>query len=632
MMGQFWERIKRENGILRIGLPGVTAITFVVILRLCGTLQFLELTAFDAFMRSRPQEAIDNRILIVGINEDDIRNHKYPIPDKVLASLLQKLQSYQPTVIGLDIFRDLPQEPGHTEFVQTLKATKNLIAVDKALPDNSGKTVNPPPALPLEQVGFSDAIPEIDGKQRRNLLLTSNLQGEARLSFSFKLAESYLENQKIPSENIENNPYAFKFSTTKIIPLNPNSGSYIDADTDGSQILINVRSGRKPFSIVSLSDILLGKVSANKIQGKIILIGMTSPSAKDYANSGAINSENPALMYGVEMQAHMVSQIISAVLDKRPLIQVWQDEWEYLWIVFWGVLGIFVGRKFSSSLMILLAVTISCISLIVISYGLLILGLWIPIVPAFLTLFVNGLILTAFYRYDEALRLQIREREVAIEKMFDAIHSHPLQTLNIILREVQSEINLTPQEFTSKLQQLNEELRGVREIARKALLESNNFYLRAGQKVDLQHSLHELLYEVYLNVLEREHLYLQGHEITKIIKFESMDETKLSDEKKENLCRFLEEALCNVGKHARGTTQLKVICTQEKGENIIRVADNGLGIETMSNLSSNSGFGTKQAQNLAKHLGGKFQRFPNSPKGLVCQLTWSAKKSWFQRY
>jgi signal transduction histidine kinase len=236
------------------------------------------------------------------------------------------------------------------------------------------------------------------------------------------------------------------------------------------------------------------------------------------------------------------------------------------------------------------------------------------------------------HRYDEALRLQIREREVAIEKMFDAIHSHPLQTLNIVLREVQSEINLTPQEFTSKLQQLNEELRGVREIARKALLESNNFYLRAGQKVDLQHSLHELLYEVYLNVLEREHLYLQGHEITKIIKFESMDETKLSDEQKENLCRFLEEALCNVGKHARGTTQLKVICTQEKGENIIRVADNGLGIKTMSNLSSNSGFGTKQAQNLAKQLGGKFQRFPNSPKGLVCQLTWSAKKSWFQRY
>jgi len=267
--------------------------------------------------------------------------------------------------------------------------------------------------------------------------------------------------------------------------------------------------------------------------------------------------------------------------------------------------------------------------LIIISYILLIFGWWVPVVSACLILGFNGLILTAFSRYHETLKLQIRDREVAIEKMFDAIHSHPLQTLSQILREVQSDISLTPQQFTSKLMQLNDELRGVREIARKALLESNNFYLRAGQKIDLQHPLHELLYEVYLNVLEREHLYLQGNKLTKIVKFESMNEQHLSEQHKENLCRFLEEALCNVGKHARGTTQIQVICVQEQGENKILVADNGSGIDTMSNLSSNSGFGTKQAQNLAKQLRGKFQRFPNSPKGLVCQLTWAAKKSWF---
>jgi CHASE2 domain-containing sensor protein/two-component sensor histidine kinase len=631
MVRQFHQKIyqQRQNKIWHIALPGLIAITFIVLLRLFGTLQFLELTAFDALMRSRPQEPRDDKILIVGINEEDIKTYNYPIPDRQLALLLQTLKSYQPAVVGLDIFRDLPQEPGHQEFVEVLKTTKNLIAVDKILGDKSDQTVNPPPALPISQVGFSDSILDIDGKQRRNILLTSNSQGEARLGFTLKVAESYLKTQKIELNNVPENPNGFLFANTKILPLTPNFGSYIKTNANGSQILINFRSAQKPFLIVSLSDILLGRISASKIKGKIILIGMTSPSAKDYANTAAINSENPALNYGVEMQAHMVSQIVSAVLEQRPLIQSWQEIWEYLWIVFWGILGIILGRKFSSSIFILISVISSLILLIIISYILLIFGWWVPVVSACLILGFNGLILTAFSRYHETLKLQIRDREVAIEKMFDAIHSHPLQTLSQILREVQSDISLTPQQFTSKLMQLNDELRGVREIARKALLESNNFYLRAGQKIDLQHPLHELLYEVYLNVLEREHLYLQGNKLTKIVKFESMNEQHLSEQHKENLCRFLEEALCNVGKHARGTTQIQVICVQEQGENKILVADNGSGIDTMSNLSSNSGFGTKQAQNLAKQLRGKFQRFPNSPKGLVCQLTWAAKKSWF---
>ena len=66
-------------------------------------------------------------------------------------------------------------------------------------------------------------------------------------------------------------------------------------------------------------------------------------------------------------------------------------------------------------------------------------------------------------------------------------------------------------------------------------------------------------------------------------------------------------------------------CCQEQGSNIIWVADNGLkddnglGDDT---TKLHSGFGTQQALSLAKQLGGKFERFPNSPQGIVCQLTW----------
>jgi CHASE2 domain-containing sensor protein len=632
-VGKIWRKINLDIRIWRISLlPGVTAIIFIIVLRLVGSLQILEWSAFDRFLRLRPKESIDERILIVGINEKDIKLvKKYPIPDKDIAVLLRKLQASQPAVIGLDIIRDLPQPPGNTEFIHALQETKNLIAVEKVLPDRSGLTFNPPPHLPQEQVGFADALIDVDGNQRRGLLATSNQQDEWRLSLPLKLAEAYLKTKAISLESVDNDPYGMTFNSKILTRFQSNSGAYIKADAAGTQILINFRHHPRPFDIVSLEEIQNEKVAPNRIRGKIVLIGMISPSTKDYVNSVAIDSENPALIYGVEFQAHVVSQIISYVLDQRPMINVWADEWEYLWIFAWGIFGLSLGRLIRSPLNILLFVTIASICLIGLSYGLLIIGWWIPVVPAFLILIFNSVVLAAFYRHDEALRSRIQDRQLIIDQTFDAIHSHPLQTLNMILREVQSHEGLAPQQFISKLQQLNQELRGVYDLVkREAVTELSSFYLRQEQQLDLAQPLHEILHEVYNDVLERDYACFKNIKL-KVFKFEPMDERKLSIENKRSLCRFLEEALRNVEKYAEGTTRLDVICTQEHGYNVIRVVDNGLKIDTIANLSSHSGIGTRQALSLAKQLGGKFQRVPNTPKGIVCQLTWSARKKWFWR-
>ncbi|MBD2776502.1 CHASE2 domain-containing protein [Iningainema sp. BLCCT55] len=611
-------RLLKEVGDLKGGiLPGIAAITFVIAFRLIGSLQFLEWAALDKFLWMRPEEKVDDRIVIVGINEQDIRIKNYPIPDRDIATLLRKLKSYQPAVIGLDIFRDLPVEPGHKEFVQTLKETKNLVVVEKVLPDPSGSTVNPPPNLPKEQLGFSDAVIDADGYLRRSLLATSNLQERWRHSLSLNLAEAYLKTKGISLENVDGDPYGMRFNSTEFPRIKSNFGGYVRADVGGTQILINFRSGRKPFHMVSLLDIQTGKVKQEQIRGKIVLIGMTSPSAKDYVNSAAIKSENPALIYGVEVQAHVISQIISAVLNKRSHIHVWADVWEYLWIIVWGILGISLGRIIRSPLKVLVVVTIVSICLVGVCYGLLLLGWWIPFVPALMTLVFNSVVLAAFYRYDEALRSRIKDRQLVIDQTFDAIHSQPLQTLGRILRKVQSNSDVTPEQFLSELQQLNQELRSVYDLVRKeTACEVSSLYLRE-QKLDLAQALHEILYEVCHDVLERDYPYFKSIKV-KVFKFEPMSE-RLSIEKKRSLCRFLEEALCNVGKYAVGTTRLDVTCCQKQGKNIIRVADNGLG---MDEKTVHQGFGTKQARSLAKQLGGKFERFSNSPKGIVCQLTW----------
>jgi CHASE2 domain-containing sensor protein len=85
-----WKQLRQQVRIWRSGaLPGFAVIACVVIARLLGSLQVLEWMAFDQTLRSRPPESADSRILIVGINEDDIKTvGKYPIPDIELAKLL----------------------------------------------------------------------------------------------------------------------------------------------------------------------------------------------------------------------------------------------------------------------------------------------------------------------------------------------------------------------------------------------------------------------------------------------------------------------------------------------------------------------------------------------------------------
>ena len=421
-----------------------------------------------------------------------------------------------------------------------------------------------------------------------------------------------------------------RFGKTELTRIQPGTGGYVKVDAGGNQTLLNVRSGATPFRVLSLAQIQSGRVEPDWIRGKIVLIGMMSFSAKDLASSGAIAGTNPGRIHGVEMQAHATSQILSAVLDQRPLLQVWAVGWEYLWIGVWGVLGISLGRFLRSPWKILLGLGVACVSLIGVCYGLILLGWWVPIVPALFGLVLNGAGLTAalFYRHEQELRLRLEERQFVIEQTFNAIHSGPLQTLVEILRTAQGQA--TPPPFLSDLQRLGQELRAVYGSVQRETEDGQQLRIGSAIELALQAPLHELLYNVYCNALERNLPYLRPLR-HKIVQFDPLNTSHLRLEHKRGLCRFLEEAICNVGKHAAGATRLTVICAQEGNQQVIRVADNAAS-ETP--LTPNSqvqplGLGTQLAKNLAKQLGGEFRRYPNEPNGTVCELTWSAKRRAF---
>ena len=640
MLSGIWSFLRKEFSIWSVGaLPGIAAIALVILVRLTGALQLIEWVTIDSFLRLRPSEPIDERVVIVGIDEEDIRRTNYPIRDREIAKLLLTLQKYQPRVIGLDIVRDIPVEPGHAELVAAFKDIKNLIAVEKVLPIS----IKPPPDLPPEQIGFADVLADDDGKVRRALLGTKRPEDDKKYAFSLplRLAETYLKDEGIELNQGIRDREAMRFGSTELPRFFPNSGGYVRTDDFGVQLLLNYRNSRvryrnswerfRRLSLKDINDVEAGKgnphVLCDALGGRIVLIGVTAPSIKDFTDTSAIaNLQPPGKIYGVEFHAHVVSQIVSAVLDGRPVLKTWSQGWEYLWIVGWGVLAIYLGRLTQSPLKNLVYVALTSLALVGIGYAFIVGGWWIPVAPALLVLIIIiGAVFSSVYQYDRFLRSQIEIRQHTIEKTFIVIHNGPLQTLANILRHVQDQ-DIEQNRLLEDLRNLNWEIREVGEYLKlEALDREESLRLGSGLILDLKLPIRHLLYEVYSHTLRRNFPCFKTLKV-KAYSFAPIEEQYLNLEQKRELCQFLEEALCNVGKHAKGLTRLSATGKQNEGWYTLSIKDNGAGARFDSCCE---GRGTKQCLNIARKLRGKFQRKSLGEKGTLCELTWPiAGRNW----
>jgi CHASE2 domain-containing sensor protein len=171
--------------------------------------------------------------------------------------------------------------------------------------------------------------------------------------------------------------------------LETRTGGYQNIDAWGHQVLLNYRSYNSVQDFapqVTLAEVLRGQLNPDAVKDRIVLIGVTAPSAKDYfftPYSAAHRFEQK--MPGVVVQAQMVSQIISAVLDGRSLLWVWSGWGEVLWIWGWSLAGGLISWRFQSGLRLGLV-----IGNLYILYGLcfclLTQGAWVPLVPSALVL------------------------------------------------------------------------------------------------------------------------------------------------------------------------------------------------------------------------------------------------------
>ncbi|MEM9509564.1 MAG: CHASE2 domain-containing protein [Cyanobacteria bacterium P01_E01_bin.35] len=368
--------------------------SMIVGVRSLGWLQPWELQSFDWLMRMRPNEGLDHRLLLVTITEDDVQSQ--PVAERGAASLsnhslnqlLAKLELAQPRAIGLDLYRDFPVGEKYPELATRMQQSDRFFTICRY----GYPGVPPPPEVPPERQGFNTVVLDSDGILRRHLLAVSLPSPcQNKYSFNWQLATRYLAETGIYPQ-ISENDY-LQLGETIFKTLETNTAGYRNLDASGHQILLNYRSTPQIAQKVTLQEVLGDQFQAKLVKDRIILIGTIAPSVRDHNWRTPYSSRNWSVntMSGVEIQAHMVSQILSAVLDRRPLIWWLSQPGETIWIGLWSVTGALIGWRFPSLRSAIFGVGIaSCLLGISCWLLLIVTGGWSPLVPSILVLVVTA--------------------------------------------------------------------------------------------------------------------------------------------------------------------------------------------------------------------------------------------------
>jgi adenylate cyclase len=416
-------------------------------------------------VRWRPEEQPDSRLLVVGITEGDIQKlNQWPISDRKIAEILQKLEKMQPAVIGLDVLRDVPLGDGREELTKVLQKSDRIIGVclvTDGSRDNPGSP--PPPGMPENRVGFADFGIDPGGILRRSLLFMKppRIEGKSSVdkhlcnddsqvlaSFNLQLALRYLQGQKIyphlaPDQSLW-------LGKTKLKRLESNDGGYTNADARGYQILINYRSRLKVANQVRITDVLEGKVDPHLVKDKIVLIGYTSETVKDvFYTPYSGRQQNNQYMPGIVAHAQVVSQILSAVLDNRPMFWFWPEWAEILWISGWSIVGGTLASRIAHPAKLggtFAAMLSGCCA---IGFGIFLLGGWVPVAAPALALILAASSIVSADRFNKAgYGKAIRDR---VKQVFKIEIDQA--------KKAQQVAEITESDFFKELQQKKDKLR-----------------------------------------------------------------------------------------------------------------------------------------------------------------------------
>ena len=390
------QKKERLNHLLQaVMLTSLIVTGGLAISRFLGFFEKIEIAAYDSFIRLKPVEPLDDRFLVIGISEEDIQNRQeYPIKEGTVIELLEELGRHEPRAIALNFPLDFPQGTAaeRKRLTELLEGSNHIVSAC-LISSEQFPGIAPAPGVNEELVAFADFPQDSDGIIRRSILVSAptalfvnevvrshlcNQPGEELLSLSLLLAVIYLEDEGFYAEQTEAGNLLWH--NTVAPKLFRQSGGYANAEVVDYEIMLNYRAPQDAVRQVSLSDVLEDQVDPEWIRNRIVLVGYTSLVVNDMVTTPYFET-SPGFrgMSGVMVHAQATSQLISAVLDGRPLIWSWPEIGEIFLIGVWSLIGGLIAFYARRVRLFWVWMIGSLILLWALSYYVFILGLWLPV-------------------------------------------------------------------------------------------------------------------------------------------------------------------------------------------------------------------------------------------------------------
>ncbi len=388
---------RRRAGLRLRGVVAVSLMVGALVLglRSLGWLQRSELWASDQIVQLQYKTAksvnpavnlANPKIRVIGITSQDIQRYRQggkqgnSISDRALAELITKINKYQPKVIGLDIFRDVPQPDGagYRQLLSTLEKVPSLVLSCQVGDEDQAErqaspSIGPPILSPSKSIGYADSLlADEDAVVRRYLVKMPLRPGSACISeysFAWQVA-----NQALAPQTLRFDPY-----------LSETFGGYQGiADQFGKdQIFVDYHFSSRNIRLYSLEDILYLNTDGELQQlfkDTVVLIGYNLGGSED------THLTPIGIKDGVMIHAHVIRQL----LGQTPQIRTWPQWMEGLWTMGAAIAGgllIWSMGSWRRRAALALAITLS---LGILSYSAYLQALWIPLIPSIFALLVSA--------------------------------------------------------------------------------------------------------------------------------------------------------------------------------------------------------------------------------------------------
>ncbi|WP_236070411.1 MULTISPECIES: CHASE2 domain-containing protein [Prochlorococcus] len=348
--------------------PYLGGLALLTGLKLSGVAQSLDLLLYDLVTTLRPAASGKTQpITIIGIGEDDIRTHGWPIDDGLFCKGIDQLSKNGAVAIGFDIYRDQGVGPNQECLRERFRNNPRLISIF-----NVASNIPAVPGTPPERHSYNDVSVDDDNVIRRDLVHVAG-QDKATVAFPLRIVEVGTGDKKLRQQ--------LEAGSINDAWLTANSGGYYN-ETDAGLGMQRLLLFREPgsFRSYSLSALLKGDIPQKDIQNHMVLIGSTAPSLKDLfeiPHSRFSEGEVHMKMPGVEVHALRVATLLDrkkGILVHGFLMPGWGN---LLLVLFSGGMGLWLGEAFLTLRRSVIVVATSVVALSTALMALLINYIWI---------------------------------------------------------------------------------------------------------------------------------------------------------------------------------------------------------------------------------------------------------------